>query len=85
MRMKEDAEAVRAAHRRQRRCSQDEHSKVHWRRTSREIDEDVPVPVCVVADWKLVWEVPHGHVRSLAEDEARVLVVLEAVTQPLLK
>ena len=62
---------------------QDEHSKVHRRRTAREVDEDVPVVIPLVADGELVREVPHGHVRSLAEHQPRILVVPEAVAEAL--
>ena len=43
---------------------QDEHAEVHRRWTAREIDEHVPAAIRLVADGKLVREVPHGHVRS---------------------
>jgi hypothetical protein len=39
----------------------------------------------VVADGKLVREVAHGHVRSLAEQEARILVIPEVVAEMLLE
>lgn len=62
---------------------QDEHGKVHRRGASREVDEDVPVLVPVVADGELIREVAHGNVRSLAEDQPRILVVPEVVAQSL--
>jgi hypothetical protein len=54
---------------------QDEHPEVHRRRTAREIHEHVSAAIAVVADGELVREVAHGHVRSLAKDHARILVV----------
>jgi hypothetical protein len=51
--------------------------------TSRGVDEDVKVLLSVVADGQLVREVTHGNVRPLAEHQARILVVLEAVAEAL--
>ena len=61
----------------------DEQTKVHWRRTEREIEEDVSIAVRIAGNGKLVRKVPHGHVGRLAEHQPRVLVVAEAAAQPL--
>jgi len=52
-----------------RATRQDEHSKVHRRRTACEVDEDVPVLVPLVADGKLVREVKRA-CRSVRPNEA---------------